>query len=116
MAQYPKLLKRVTEYFRHKTKADLYSAIGFHKQGKTQFYRDFLHHLDNSNDQFELAAGIKGMVMSVFTLPSYPYVFKIIKDKFSPSKNMSKADVKGKYRLVKLHDRVGRMADTMEYS
>ena len=100
----------------HKTKADLYSAIGFHKQGKTQFYRDFLHHLDNSNDQFELAAGIKGMVMSVFTLPSYPYVFKIIKDKFSPSKNMSKADVKGKYRLVKLHDRVGRMADTMEYS
>lgn len=100
----------------HKTKADLYSAIGFHKQGKTEFYRDFLNHLDSSNDQFELAAGIKGMVMSVFTLPSYPYVFKIIKDKFSPSKNMTKKDVKGKYRLVKLHDRVGRMADTMEYS
>jgi len=100
----------------HKTKADLYSAIGFHKQGKTQFYRDFLNHLDSSDDQFELAAGIKGMVMSVFTLPSYPYVFKIIKDKFSPSKNMTKKDVKGKYRLVKLHDRVGRMADTMEYS
>ncbi|WP_211342277.1 bifunctional isocitrate dehydrogenase kinase/phosphatase [Litorilituus sediminis] len=100
----------------HKTKADLYSAIGFHKQGKTQFYRDFLNHLASSNDSFELAAGIKGMVMSVFTLPSYPYVFKIIKDKFSPSKNMTKKDVKGKYRLVKLHDRVGRMADTMEYS
>lgn len=100
----------------HKTKADLYSAIGFHKQGKTQFYRDFLNHLDNSDDKLTLAPGIKGMVMSVFTLPSYPYVFKIIKDKFSPSKNMTRADVKGKYRLVKLHDRVGRMADTMEYS
>lgn len=100
----------------HKTRADLYSAIGFHKQGKTQFYRDFLNHLDTSDDQLELAPGIKGMVMSVFTLPSYPYVFKIIKDKFSPSKNMTRADVKGKYRLVKLHDRVGRMADTMEYS
>ncbi len=100
----------------HKTTADLYSAIGFHKQGKTQFYRDFLNHLDTSDDKLELAAGIKGMVMSVFTLPSYPYVFKIIKDKFSPSKNMTKKDVKGKYRLVKLHDRVGRMADTMEYS
>jgi len=100
----------------HKTTADLYSAIGFHKQGKTQFYRDFLNHLDSSDDKLELAAGIKGMVMSVFTLPSYPYVFKIIKDKFSPSKNMTRADVKGKYRLVKLHDRVGRMADTMEYS
>ncbi|MGL1959146.1 MAG: bifunctional isocitrate dehydrogenase kinase/phosphatase [Colwellia sp.] len=100
----------------HKTRADLYSAIGFHKQGKTQFYRDFLNHLNSSDDQFELAAGIKGMVMSVFTLPSYPYVFKIIKDKFSPSKNMTKSDVKGKYRLVKQHDRVGRMADTLEYS
>jgi isocitrate dehydrogenase kinase/phosphatase len=100
----------------HKTKADLYSAIGFHKQGKTQFYRDFLNHLDNSDDKLALAPGIKGMVMSVFTLPSYPYVFKIIKDKFAPSKNMTRADVKGKYRLVKLHDRVGRMADTMEYS
>jgi len=100
----------------HKTRADLYAAIGFHKQGKTQFYRDFLNHLANSEDKFELAAGIKGMVMSVFTLPSYPYVFKIIKDKFSPSKNITKKDVKAKYRLVKLHDRVGRMADTMEYS
>ncbi|WP_206483888.1 bifunctional isocitrate dehydrogenase kinase/phosphatase [Thalassotalea sp. G2M2-11] len=100
----------------HKTRADLYSAIGFHKQGKTQFYRDFLHHLAKSDDQFKLADGIKGMVMSVFTLPSYPYVFKIIKDKFAPSKQMTKKDVKAKYRLVKLHDRVGRMADTMEYS
>lgn len=100
----------------HKTRADLYSSIGFHKQGKTQFYRDFLNHLSKSNDKLVLAAGIKGMVMSVFTLPSYPYVFKIIKDKFSPSKNMTKQDVKGKYLLVKRHDRVGRMADTMEYS
>jgi len=29
---------------------------------------------------------------------------------------MTKQEVKDKYRLVKLHDRVGRMADTMEYS
>ncbi|PCI63041.1 MAG: bifunctional isocitrate dehydrogenase kinase/phosphatase [Gammaproteobacteria bacterium] len=100
----------------HKTRADLYSSIGFHKQGKTQFYRDFLHHLAESDDKLELAAGIKGMVMSVFTLPSYPYVFKIIKDKFSPTKTVTKKEVKAKYRLVKLHDRVGRMADTMEYS
>ncbi|WP_322111092.1 bifunctional isocitrate dehydrogenase kinase/phosphatase [Thalassotalea hakodatensis] len=100
----------------HKTRADLYSAIGFHKQGKTQFYRDFLTHLNESDDQFKLADGIKGMVMSVFTLPSYPYVFKIIKDHFSPSKSVTKKEVKEKYRLVKLHDRVGRMADTMEYS
>ncbi|WP_448568987.1 bifunctional isocitrate dehydrogenase kinase/phosphatase [Thalassotalea ganghwensis] len=100
----------------HKTRADLYASIGFHKQGKTQFYRDLLEHLSHSDDQFELAPGIKGMVMSVFTLPSFSYVFKIIKDKFSPTKQMTRQDVKRKYRLVKLHDRVGRMADTMEYS
>ena len=110
------LVKFLQGLMPHKTKADLYSAIGFHKQGKTEFYRNFLAHLDSSNDKLELAAGIKGMVMSVFTLPSYPYVFKIIKDKFSASKNITKVEVKGKYRLVKLHDRVGRMADTMEYS
>lgn len=99
-----------------KTRAELYSSIGFHKQGKTQFYRDFFEHLNQSDDQFVPAQGIKGMVMLVFTLPSYPYVFKIIKDKFSPSKNITKEQVKAKYRLVKLHDRVGRMADTLEYS
>jgi len=114
---YPQaLVNFLNKLIPHKTRADLYSAIGFHKQGKTQFYRDFLHHLAASDDQFKLADGIKGMVMSVFTLPSYPYVFKIIKDKFAPSKNMTKQEVKAKYRLVKLHDRVGRMADTMEYS
>lgn len=111
-----KLVEFLQGLIPRKTRADLYSAIGFHKQGKTQFYRDFLNHLDTSDDLFTLAPGIKGMVMSVFTLPSYPYVFKIIKDKFSPSKKMTKKDVKSKYRLVKLHDRVGRMADTMEYS
>ncbi|MFD2167828.1 bifunctional isocitrate dehydrogenase kinase/phosphatase [Thalassotalea euphylliae] len=109
------LINFLQELMPSKTKAELYSAVGYHKQGKTQFYRDFLHHLDGSDDKLILAPGIKGMVMSVFTLPSYPYVFKIIKDKFAPSKKMTKKDVKSKYRLVKLHDRVGRMADTMEY-
>lgn len=53
--------------------------------------------------------------MSVFTLPSYGFVFKIIKDKFAPQKQMTHAQVREKYRLVKEHDRVGRMADTQEY-
>lgn len=115
--QYPgALVDFLNRLIPRKSRAELYNAIGFHKQGKTQFYRDFLHHLDDSDDEFVLAEGIKGMVMSVFTLPSYPYVFKVIKDKFAPTKRMTRKDVKAKYRLVKLHDRVGRMADTMEYS
>lgn len=99
-----------------KTKADLYTSIGFQKQGKTLFYRDFLNHLVHSSDQFIVAPGIEGMVMSVFTLPSFPYVFKVIKDKFAPPKKISRQKVKDQYQYVKTHDRVGRMADTLEFS
>jgi isocitrate dehydrogenase kinase/phosphatase len=55
-------------------------------------------------------------VMAVFVLPSYRTVFKIIKDKFDPAKDVTHAVVREKYRLVKRHDRVGRMADTQEFS
>ncbi len=99
-----------------KTKADLYTAIGLQKHGKTEFYRDFLQHLKHSGDAFVTAPGVKGMVMTVFTLPSYPYVFKVIKDTFAPTKDMTRETVKKKYQLVKQHDRVGRMADSWEYS
>src|SRR4029453_16878130 len=58
---------------------------------------------------------IRGLVMIVFTLPSYPYVFKVIRDEISPTKNIDRQTVMDKYMLVKRHDRVGRMADTLEY-
>lgn len=96
--------------------ADLYSAMGYHKHGKTVFYRDFLHHLKYSDDELIVAPGIRGMVMAVFTLASYPYVFKIIRDRFSPPKEIERKTVERKYQLVKQHDRVGRMADMLEYS
>jgi isocitrate dehydrogenase kinase/phosphatase len=56
------------------------------------------------------------MVMLVFDLPSFPYVFKVIKDFYPPQKDTTREQIKGKYLLVKQHDRVGRMADTLEYS
>ena len=94
----------------------LYSAIGYQKHGKTEFYRGFLHHLDYSDDNLILAPGIPGMVMSVFTLPSYPYVFKVIRDYFAPPKEITRKQVEDTYQLVKQHDRVGRMADMLEFS
>ncbi len=99
-----------------KPRAEIYNALGLAKQGKTMFYRDFLHHLKHSSDKFRLAPGIKGMVMLVFDLPSFPYVFKVIRDWFPPPKDTTREQVKAKYLLVKQHDRVGRMADTLEYS
>ncbi len=100
----------------HKPASELYTMVGLQKQGKTLFYRDFLHHLRHSSDRFIIAPGIKGLVMSVFTLPSYPYVFKMIKDVIPYPKETDREQIKGKYQLVKMHDRVGRMADTWEYS
>jgi isocitrate dehydrogenase kinase/phosphatase len=99
-----------------KPRAELYNAIGLQKHGKNLFYRDFLYHLRHSSDKFRIAPGIKGMVMQVFDLPSFPYVFKVIKDFYPPPKDTTREQIKGKYLLVKQHDRVGRMADTLEYS
>jgi len=99
-----------------KPRNEMYSALGLQKQGKNLFYRDFLHHLRHSTDNFRIAPGIKGMVMLVFDLPSFPYVFKVIKDYYPPQKDTTREQIKGKYLLVKQHDRVGRMADTLEYS
>ena len=99
-----------------KPRAEMYMAVGLHKQGKTVFYRYLHYHLRHSSDNFVTAPGIKGMVMLVFTLPSFPYVFKVIRDHFAPPKEMDRATVTQKYLLVKYHDRVGRLADTLEYS
>lgn len=100
----------------NKTFSELYNSVGFNKHGKTEFYRSFIKHLENSHDQFIIAPGIKGMVMTVFTLPSYDQVFKVIKDRFDPPKTVTEEIVKEKYKLVSRSDRAGRMADTQEYS
>lgn len=99
-----------------KSKAELYTALGLQKQGKNLFYRELNAHLKHSHDQFVVAPGTRGMVMVVFTLPSFPYVFKCIRDRFDPPKDTSREEVKAKYLLVKRHDRIGRMVDTLEYT
>jgi isocitrate dehydrogenase kinase/phosphatase len=99
-----------------KTASELYTMVGLQKAGKNLFYRDFLHHLAHSRDRFTVAPGIRGLVMTVFTLPSYPYVFKVIKDRIAASKDTDAARVRQKYALVKHHDRAGRMTDILEYS
>jgi len=116
-AQVPSaLVTFLRELIPHKTLAELYSSIGLHKQGKNEFYRELLNHMHTHDDQFIVSPGIKGMVMTVFTLPNFPYVFKVIKDKFGGTKTLTREGVKERYLLVKRHDRVGRMADTLEYS
>jgi isocitrate dehydrogenase kinase/phosphatase len=99
-----------------RARSELYTVLGLGKQGKTLFFRDFLHHLHHSEDMFVEAPGIRGKVMLVFTLPSYPYVFKVIKDVFGSGKDMSRQQVREKFAMVKRVDRIGRMADTLEFT
>lgn len=99
-----------------KPRSELYSALGLVGQGKTLFFRDLRDHLHHSRDSFVEAPGTRGLVMHVFNLPSYPYVFKVIRDRFGSSKNTDRATVEGKFRLVKEVDRVGRMAHTIEFT
>ncbi|WP_439107845.1 bifunctional isocitrate dehydrogenase kinase/phosphatase [Congregibacter sp.] len=96
--------------------SEIYSSMGYNKHGKTYYHRSAVRHMESTTDKFIIAPGIKGMVMSVFTLPSYPFVFKIIKDRFTPPKEVTHEEVKSKYRLVKRADRAGRMADTQEFT
>lgn len=99
-----------------KTNADLYTTMGLRKQGKNDFYRNFLQHVSHTDERFIMAPGTPGMVMTVFCSPTFPYVFKIINDRFAPQKSISHQKVKDKYQLVKHHDRAGRMADSLEFS
>ncbi|WP_243054660.1 bifunctional isocitrate dehydrogenase kinase/phosphatase [Pseudomonas sp. BP01] len=112
-AEFVNFLKRILP---GKHIAELYTSIGFYKHGKSEFYRALINHLAGSEDRFVMAPGVRGMVMSVFTLPGFNTVFKIIKDRFSPSKTVDRATVIDKYRLVKSVDRVGRLADTQEFA
>jgi isocitrate dehydrogenase kinase/phosphatase len=94
---------------------EIYTVLGRAKQGKTERYRHFYRHFEASDEALTLAEGEKGLVMAVFTLPSYPLVFKIIRDRFAPTKLMTRQDVIDKYQLVFKHDRAGRLIDAQEF-
>ena len=109
------LVEWLRELLPGKTTAELYMAIGCQKHGKTESYREYLSYISATDEQFIEAPGIRGMVMLVFTLPGFDRVFKVIKDRFAPQKEVTAERVRACYQLVKEHDRVGRMADTQEF-
>ena len=95
--------------------SELYDAIGHNRHGKTELFRALHSHLARSHDPFEIAEGQRGMVMLVFTLPSYDLVFKVIRDRFPPPKTATRRSVMAKYDLVFRHDRAGRLVDARAF-
>jgi len=98
-----------------KPTGELYTVLGRAKQGKTERYRRMYKHLSDSDDEFVHAEGEKGMVMIAFTLRDYGLIFKVIRDRFEPPKQTTRADVMERYQFVFKHDRVGRLVDAQEY-
>lgn len=95
--------------------SELYLSLGYNKHGKTEFYRDVTSYIATTDESFIFAPGQPGIVMSVFTLPSYEFVFKVIRDTFPASKATTRRRIMERYRQVLFHDRVGRLVDFQEF-
>lgn len=94
---------------------ELYTVLGRLRQGKTERYRSLVDHLGGTTDEFCHAPGDPGLVMIVFTLPSFNLVFKVMRDVFRPPKTITHREVNERYRLVSRHDHAGRLIDTQHF-
>lgn len=95
---------------------ELFTLVGRAKQGKTERYRQVFRHLaEYPEGELVTADGARGMVMAVFTPRGYPVVFKLIRDRFAYPKDIVRADVEEKYRLVFRRDRIGRLVEAQEF-
>ncbi|HEY3211195.1 MAG TPA: bifunctional isocitrate dehydrogenase kinase/phosphatase [Actinomycetota bacterium] len=110
--QLVRFLKRLIP---NKRIAELYIAIGCHKHGKTELYRNLLQYVSSTDERFVVAPGTPGLVMVVFTMPGYDVVFKVIKDRFPLAKSVTRNGVMRNYRLVFRHDRAGRLVEAQEF-
>ena len=95
-----------------KPEADLYSAIGHFKHGKTVLYRDVCRYTAECTlDQFHLSPGKRGMVMIVFEMAGFDMVVKLIRDHFDTPKKTTRAKVMAQYDFIFHHYRVGRLVE-----
>jgi len=95
--------------------AELYTALGYHRHGKTEFYRRLRRHLTRTDERFDVTPGAPGMVMIVFAMPGFDVVFKVIRDSFPQPKQTTPGEVRRRYDLVFAHDRAGRLVDAQEF-
>ncbi len=94
---------------------ELYTVIGYHRHGKREFYQDLHRTLRDPEVRFEPIEGIPGMVMIAFLLKPMNAVFKVIRDRSAPPKQVSRREVMAKYQFVFHQEHGGRLADTQEF-
>ncbi len=109
------LIPFLHELMPRKRPSELFTALGYHKHGKTLLYREILDHLETTSHRFTFAPGTHGLVMLVFAMPDMDLVFKVLRDRFKPPKRTTRREVKATYQLVFKHDRAGRLIDAQEF-
>lgn len=109
------LVPFLQELMPRKRLSELYTALGYHKHGKSLVYREIMDNLTDSPHSFQPAAGTPGLVMMVFAMPEIDLVFKVLRDKFKPPKRTTRRQVRATYDLVFKHDRAGRLIDASEF-
>ena len=120
--RYDALMEFLRSITPHADVSGLYTALGYNRHGKTEFYRDLHRFVHVLKEQFVIAPGLEGAVMIVFTLPNYDFVFKVIKDRPCFLRSLSetpkvttKEQVRRQYDFVSHRDHAGRMVDTQEF-
>lgn len=93
----------------------IYSSIGFLHPAKLELVRELRRHIAETGERFLVAPGVPGTVMAVFTLPTFRYVFKVIRDISFKSSYQGRRHVVAQYWRVHRMDRVGRMLDVTTF-
>lgn len=93
----------------------IYSSIGFIHPAKLQLVRELRGHIARTGERFQMAPGVPGTVMAVFTLPTFHYVFKVIRDTSVKATFRGRRQVVEQYWRVHRMDRVGRMLDVTTF-
>lgn len=93
----------------------IYTSIGFIHPAKLQLVKELRDHISHTGERFHVAPGIPGTVMAVFKLPTFHYVFKIIRDTSIKATFQGRRHVVEQYWRVHRMDRVGRMLDVMTF-
>jgi len=114
-SSYHEVLEFLESIAPHRPKALIYNSIGFIHPGKLQLMHELRAHLARTEERFEVAKGVPGTVMIVFTLPSFRYVFKVIRDISAKETFRGRQHVIEQYWRVHRTDRVGRMLDIMTF-
>jgi len=96
-------------------KAFIYTSIGFIHPGKLYLVHELRNHIARTGEKFEVAEGVPGTVMVVFALPTFHYVFKVIRDISRKETFRGARHVVEQYWRVHRMDRVGRMLDIMTF-